>query len=105
MNRRNQAITLLQATRNSETLSRLCDLAAESAQRLRSIEPLIPVTLRACVHPGPIEDTVWCLLLDNNATAAKIKQLLPALESHLRSKGWEVTAIRLKIKMPRQTPA
>lgn len=101
MTRRNHAITLLQATKESETLSRLCDLAAESALRLKSIQSLIPGSLRACVHPGPIEGPVWCLLLDNNAAAAKIKQLLPALEAHLRSKGWEVNAIRLKVKMAR----
>jgi hypothetical protein len=101
MIRRNHAITLLQATQESETLSRLCDLATESALRLKSIQSLIPISLRACVHPGPIEGPVWCLLLDNNAAAAKIKQLLPALEAHLRSKGWEVNAIRLKVKMAR----
>ncbi len=101
MNRRNHAITLLQATQESETLSRLCGLAVESAQRLKSIESLIPGSLRSYVQPGPIEGTVWCLLLANNAAAAKIKQLLPALEAHLRSKGWEVTAIRLKVQMSR----
>jgi hypothetical protein len=102
MNRRNHAVTLLQATRESETLSRLCDLATESAQRIHSIQSLIPISLRSCVHPGPIEGPVWCLLVDNNAVAARIKQLLPALEAHLRSKGWEVNAIRLKVQMTRK---
>lgn len=103
MNRRNHAITLLQATQDSEMLNRLCELATESAQRLKSIESLIPGALRSCIQPGPIEGTVWCLLLANNAAAAKIKQLLPALEAHLRSKGWEVTAIRLKVQMSRNS--
>jgi ethanolamine ammonia-lyase small subunit len=40
-------------------------------------------------------------LLDNVAVAAKIRQLLPALEAHLRSKGWEVNSIRLKVQMAR----
>lgn len=98
MNRRNHSVTLLQATRESETLSQLCDLASESAQRLKAIEPLLPWALRSCVRPGPIDGTAWCLLLDNNSAAAKIKQLLPALQAHLRSKGWEVNAIRLKVQ-------
>jgi len=103
MIRRNHAISLLQATQESETLSRLCDLADESAQRLKSIESLLPGALRRCVRPGPIDGPIWCLLLENNAAAAKIKQLLPALQAHLRSKGWEVNAIRLKVQTPRQT--
>ena len=104
MHRRNHAVTLLQATRESETLSRLLDLASESAARLQSIQSLLPIYLRASVHPGPIEGPVWCLLLDGNAAAAKIKQLLPALEAHLRSKGWDVKSIRLKVQMTRNTP-
>lgn len=101
MIRRTHAISLQQATRESETLSRLCDLADESAQRLKSIESLLPGSLRAAVRPGPIDGAVWCLLLDNNAVAAKVKQLLPALQAHLRAKGWEVSAIRLKVQTGR----
>jgi hypothetical protein len=98
MNRRNHSITLLQATQDSPTLSRLADLATESFARLKAIETLIPAALRSAVRAGPIEGTVWCLILDNNAVAAKIRQLLPSLESHLRAKGWEVSAIRLKVQ-------
>ena len=73
----------------------------ESTARLKSIEAFIPVSLRSAVRAGPIEGPVWCLILDNNAIAAKIRQLLPAFESHLRSKGWEVDTIRLKVQAPR----
>jgi hypothetical protein len=99
MNRRNHSVTLLQATQDSPTLARLADLAMESSARLKSVEKLIPATLRSAVKAGPIEGPVWCLLLDNNAAAAKIRQLLPSLESHLRSKGWEVNSIRIKVQM------
>ena len=44
-----------------------------------------------------MEDTVWCLLVANNAVAAKVRQLLPDLTAHLRTKGWNVTQIRLKV--------
>ena len=101
MNRRNHSFTLLQATQGSPTLARLTGLAIESSARLKSIEALLPSSLRTGVRAGPIEDTVWCLILDNNAVAAKIRQLLPALESHLRTKGWDVSAIRLKVQTPR----
>lgn len=101
MNRRNHSYTLFQATQDSPTLARLTGLAAESSARLQSIEALIPASIRTAVRAGPIDGPVWCLILDNNAIAAKIRQLLPAFESHLRNKGWEVSAIRLKVKSPR----
>jgi len=103
MNRRSRSITVLQATQDSPAFARLADLATESTARLRDIQPLIPAALRSTIHAGPIDGTNWCLLLDNSAVAAKVRQLLPALESHLRSKGCEVTAIRLKVQTSRGT--
>jgi hypothetical protein len=97
MNHRHQSFTLLQATQDSPTLARLSALATESSDRLKLIEKLIPSTLRTSVRPGPIDGSVWCLILDNNSIAAKIRQLLPAFEAHLRAKGCDVSAIRLKV--------
>ena len=97
MNRRNQAVTLLQATQSSPMLANLVELATESAARLKALEPLIPKSLLNCIRPGPIEGNAWCLLLDNNSTAAKLRQLLPTLESHLRTKGFDVASIRLRV--------
>lgn len=101
MHRRHHPVTLLQATQDSPTLARLTALSRDSVARLKAIEALIPASLRSSVKAGPIEGPQWCLLLDNNAAAAKIRQILPALESHLRSKGWEVNSIRLKVQITR----
>lgn len=98
MNHRHHMVTLLQATQDSPSLSRLTQLAQDSVARLHAIESLIPAALRPSVIAGPIDGAVWCLLLDNNATAAKIRQLVPSLESHLRAKGWAVDSIRLKVQ-------
>lgn len=103
MNRRHHPVTLLQATQDSPTLARLTALSRDSVARLKAIESLIPASLRPSVKAGPIDGPVWCLILDNNAAAAKIRQILPALESHLRSKGWEVNSIRLKVQIRRET--
>jgi hypothetical protein len=92
-------MTLLQASQASPTLARLTELSLDSVKRLKAIESLIPAPLRLAVKAGPIEGPVWCLILDNNAVAAKIRQILPALESHLRTKGWEVNSIRLKVQI------
>lgn len=101
MNRHNRAIPLLQATQESPVLARLTQLASDSSARLACVEPLIPHALRKAVRAGPIEGNVWCLLLSSNAAAAKLRQLLPTLEAHLRTQGWEVNAIRLKVQTPR----
>ena len=102
MNRRQKSVTLLQASQDSPTLAKLTELTRDSVARLKAVEFLIPVALRPAVKAGPIEGPVWCLILDNNATAAKIRQILPALASHLRVKGWEVNSIRLKVQIARR---
>jgi hypothetical protein len=95
--RRSHSISLLEATQASPTLAQLSALASDSAARLKAIEPLLPVSIRKSIQAGPIEDSSWCLIVGNNAVAAKIRQLQPAIEAHLRSKGWDITAVRLKV--------
>jgi hypothetical protein len=103
MIRKPRSVTVLQATQFSPTLARLADLATDSSARLKAIQTLIPASLRPSIQAGPIEGLSWCLILDNAAVAAKLRQLLPAFQSHLRSKGWEVNSIRLKVQMTRNT--
>jgi hypothetical protein len=95
--RRRNAVTLQQAAEEAPTLARLAQLARESGERLKAVETSIPAPLRASIRPGPIEGTTWCLLVDSNAAAAKLRQLLPVLLQRLNSRGNEITAIRLKV--------
>lgn len=101
MNRRQHSVTLFQATQDSPTLAKLTELSRDSVARLKAIEALIPGPLRSCIKAGPIEGNVWCLLLENNSAAAKVRQLLPAMAAHLRVKGWDVASIRLKVQVTR----
>lgn len=96
--RRLHPVSLQQAADESPTLARLAQLARESAEQLQAVESLIPAALRSAVRPGPIEETSWCLLVDGNAAAAKLRQLLPALLARLRDRGSQVTSIRLKVQ-------
>ena len=98
MNRRHYAVTLQQASDESPALAKLTALTRESSDRLRAVEMLIPASLRPAIQAGPIDGDSWCLLVKNNAAAAKVRQLLPALQAHLRSRGWEINAIRLKVQ-------
>ena len=98
MHRRLQsAVSLHQAAGNSPSLARLTDLVRESNQRLKAIETLIPVALRPAVKAGPIDGENWCLLVNGNAASAKVRQLIPLIQSSLLRQGWKVKSIRLKI--------
>ena len=97
MNRRHHPVSVYQAAEEAPSLARLAHLARESGERLKAIQPCIPAPLRACVRPGPIDGTTWCLLVDSSAAAAKLRQLLPVLQSRLNSSGYQVTAIRLRL--------
>ena len=81
-------------------LARLSELSRDSVARLKAVEPMIPAVLRSSVTAGPIDGSNWCLIVNNNAAAAKLRQLLPAMQAHLRTRGWEVNAIRLKVQIP-----
>ena len=102
MNRRLSAVPVHEAAEASPTLARLTQLARESGERFKAIAPSIPASLRASIRPGPIEGASWCLLVEGSAAAAKLRQILPILQSQLNSRGWEVTSIRLKLESPRK---
>ncbi|MEG0719776.1 MAG: hypothetical protein RSB86_18445 [Comamonas sp.] len=104
--RRHLAISLEQAAQSSPALSLLVSQAREANARMKAIEPLLPPSLRHSVRPGPIEGSTWCLIIKSNAAASKVRYLLPSFEAHLRTKGWDVAHIQLKVlnTSPWQSP-
>src|SRR5947209_7657592 len=92
-------VPVLQACEDAPTLARLAQLARESRERLEAVSFLIPVPLRSAIKAGPIDGTTWCLLVEGNAAAAKLRQVLPALTAELSSRGTQVTSIRLKVQI------
>lgn len=98
MERKKHAVSVLEAADESPTLGRLAALARESGERFKAVESLIPAPLRRKVKPGPIDGADWCLLVEGSAAAAKLRQVLPALLAQLRVRGWQVSAIRLKVQ-------
>lgn len=94
---RGRSKTVQQVVDSAPTLSHLANLARDTQQRLRAIAPLLPASLRSAVQSGGVEGSTWCLLVPNSAVAAKLRQTLPALCAHLRSKGWDVQSIQVKV--------
>jgi hypothetical protein len=99
MDRRLHPVSLLQAAEEAPVLAQLAQLARESGERLKAIELLIPASLRPAVKAGPIDGDSWCLLVESSSAAAKLRQVVPALLAHLRTRGTQVTSIRLKVQI------
>jgi hypothetical protein len=95
--RRHLPLSLQEAAQESPVLARLSELSRDSQARLLAIRPILPAVLHPAVQAGPIEGRNWCLIVKNNAAAAKIRQLLPAMEARLRSQGLPVDGIRIKV--------
>ncbi|WP_300559118.1 DciA family protein [Limnohabitans sp. Rim8] len=98
MQRRHQAIPLQQAAQESPALATLMDRVRDSSLRLQTVKSLLPGPLRTSVQAGPLEDGCWCLLVASNAVAAKLRQLVPALQAHLNQQGLGVATIRIKVQ-------
>jgi hypothetical protein len=95
---RGRSRTLDQVLSNAPGLSELSAMAQDTQARIRAILPLLPASLRSLVQSGGVDGDAWCLLVPNSAVAAKLRQTVPALSAHLRSKGWDVKSIRIKVK-------
>ena len=87
----------MQATLEAPGLAHFASLIDQSQRMLAAVQPLLPPHLRNYVKAGPLTPESWCLFAANNSVAAKLRQLQPTLEAHLRSKGWEVSSIRIKV--------
>lgn len=89
--------SLIQATMEAPHLARFAELIETSNNLRASIDNLLPIGIRKYVKAGPWDSGVWCLLAENNSVAAKLRQLQPTLEAHLRTKGWDIKSTRIKV--------
>lgn len=94
-------MSLQQAVESAPTLARLTELVRDSSARLAAVQALIPASLRPFIQAGAIDGDTWCLLVASTAAAAKLRQLLPSLQAHLKNQGWEINSIRLKVQTRR----
>ena len=91
---------IVQALAGSEPLVALTQRLRASQARLEAVLPLLQPAMRPFVKAGPIDEAGWTLLATNSAVSAKLRQMLPALEAHLRSCGWPGPAVRVKVLSP-----
>ena len=90
-------LPLSTALGRSEPLAALLKRLRESQARFAAITPLLPETLRAAVSAGPLDDSAWVLLAANASAAAKLRQMVPALQAELLAEGWAGLDIKVKV--------
>ncbi len=86
-----------------DSLAGLLARVRASQARLDALADLLPGPLREHLRAGPLDAEGWTLLAANNAVAAKLRHLLPTIAEALVAKGWQATAIRVKVQ-PTQAP-
>ena len=91
-------ISLRQAAQSSAVLGPLTERVQRSQAMLQCVLPVLPGALASQVVSGPVDDAAWTLLVSNTAVSAKLRQLMPTMEARLRSQGYVVNTIRLKVR-------
>lgn len=82
---------------HSPPLGLLLQRLHESKARFAAIEAQLPPSLRPEVRPGPLDEAGWSLLVPGGAAAAKLRQLLPALQAAMDQQGWPSRPIRVRV--------
>lgn len=93
-------LRLDEAIQSAPGLAGLKARAVESRSYLDHVLPLIPVALHASIQAGPVENGVWCLLVQNGTIAAKLRQLEPSLITSLKQRHPTIFRLRIKVMKP-----
>jgi len=91
-------VPIAEALRASAPLGRLGDRLRLSNALFAEVAPVFPAALAPSLRAGPVDDEGWSILCANAAVAAKLRQLVPHLETRLREAGRPVAAIRIKVQ-------
>ncbi len=97
---RGRAMSVTQAALGSGVLGPLVRQAQSAQACLAELRSVLPASLLGQVQSGPIQEGVWTLLVGHSAAAAKIRQWVPALQAHVRTRGWPVQRIEVKVQKP-----
>ena len=97
MQRRHHPVSLEQAAEEAPVLSQLMQ-KTQLSQCAQTIAELVPPPLRSHLAYGQIDQGEWCVLVQSNAAAAKVRQLLPLWLERLQQQGLDVQRIRLRLQ-------
>ncbi|WP_296946267.1 DciA family protein [uncultured Massilia sp.] len=89
--------------RSSDRLAALLPNAMRMGNLQRDCRLILPPMYTAC-EVVSLQESVLSLAVPSSAVAAKLKQQVPKLQAALQKKGWQVEAIRIKIRMGSSVP-
>jgi hypothetical protein len=94
------ALSLNQALQASQTLNDLRARIQMSERCLGVVRATLGPDLGQHLRAGPFTDGSWTLFSPHAALAAKLRQLLPRIQSALVREGLAVSEVRVKIFRP-----
>ena len=92
-----EAQAVLNAAERAPGLGSLMATAQRNQKRLMLLKGVVPPIILGQLSAGNLEQGVWCLMLKSPAAAGKLRQLVPAMCAHLRTKGELVHDITIKV--------
>ena len=92
-----EAQAVLNAAERAPGLGSLMATAQRNQKRLMLLKGVVPPIILGQLSAGNLEQGVWCLMLKSPAAAGKLRQLVPAMCAHLRTKGELVHDITVKV--------
>ena len=93
-------LAVADAIASNAGLADLLERLRESQDRLLAVAALLPDPLRAAVHAGALDTEGWTLLADDPSAAAKLRQMIPAIDAAARQAGFAPRPIRVKVARP-----
>jgi hypothetical protein len=94
---RGKSVQVLKAAQSAPGLAQLIAQASRSRSQVDDLTGLVPDLILKQIHSGPMESGNWILMLKSGASAAKLRQMGPAICAHLRSKGWDIQSITVRV--------
>ncbi len=91
------ATSFADAMSASASLALLAERMRASNARFAAIRHRLPGALASQVRAGPLDDAGWSILAANPAVAAKLRHLVPQIQSDLRDAGLPVPLVRVKV--------
>jgi hypothetical protein len=94
---RGKSVDVLKAAQSAPGLAQLIAQAARSRSQIEDLKGLVPANMLNQLKSGPLEGGHWILMLKSPTFAAKVRQMGPAICAHLRSRGWDIQSITVKV--------